>query len=75
MAMFDSQNGCCAVCGEQKGINTGKTFGSLHIDHDHLSGKIRGLLCYDCNLGLGRFKDSIERLLSAALYLERQCQK
>jgi hypothetical protein len=42
------------------------------IDHDHKNRRIRGLLCNKCNQALGGFRDSIELLLSAALYLERQ---
>lgn len=39
------------------------------VDHDHLSGKVRGLLCKQCNLGLGNFKDNKELLLNAIKYL------
>jgi hypothetical protein len=41
----------------------------LAIDHCHKTGKIRGLLCKNCNQGLGQFKDNIDLLLSAAKYL------
>lgn len=42
---------------------------SLSIDHNHQTGKVRGLLCHHCNVGLGHFKDNIELLNSALDYL------
>jgi hypothetical protein len=53
----------CAICG----IRTKK----LEIDHCHTSLRARGLLCGECNKGLGKFKDSPELLRTAADYLER----
>lgn len=44
---------------------------SLHIDHDHETGKVRALLCHACNKGLGQFGDSIERLEQAIVYLKQ----
>lgn len=44
---------------------------NLVIDHDHSTGLIRGLLCGNCNLGIGHFKDCKDKILNAALYLER----
>lgn len=61
--MLDAQNNRCAICFiEFDGIK-------FHIDHDHASGKVRGLLCRGCNWGLGNFKDSIEALTNAIDYL------
>ncbi len=62
--MLDEQSGGCAICGRQPG----KT--SLHIDHDHQSERIRGLLCVGCNNALGQFKDSKELLRRAASHLD-----
>lgn len=61
-----AQEGRCAICG---GLNVAGR--RLAVDHCHRSGKIRGLLCYKCNVGLGSFDDDLERLLLAALYLEK----
>lgn len=61
-AMLERQQGACAICG----ITSDKTF---HVDHCHTTGKIRGLLCSNCNTALGLFKDSIELLDKAKLYL------
>jgi hypothetical protein len=57
------QGGGCAVCGAKPGKS------SLHVDHDHKTGEIRGLLCFRCNGGLGQFKEQSTRLLRAADYL------
>lgn len=75
-AMLASQNGRCAVCFELP--PDGKF---LHVDHDHsccprkLSSCgtcVRGLLCLQCNNGLGRFSDDADRLRRAANYLEKK---
>lgn len=61
--LFHSQSGLCAIC--RKSVNH-KT---SHIDHDHESGKIRGLLCINCNHLLGQAKDSVLILERAIEYL------
>ena len=62
--MLKDQNGGCAICG--------KIFDrALDIDHCHRTGKIRGLLCNNCNQAVGRFQDSIENLKKAITYLEK----
>lgn len=50
--MFETQQGKCAICNEEP-----KTKRGLHVDHDHETGKVRGLLCHGCNVALGSFKD------------------
>ena len=63
--MFAEQRGCCAICGEHQ-----STFDkALAIDHDHVTGKVRGLLCILCNTALGKFKDDQNLLHSAIEYL------
>ena len=59
-----SQNGLCAICGKSDGR-------LLSADHDHATGKPRGLLCIKCNLTLGTAKDSPEILEAAAAYLRK----
>lgn len=68
--MFDSQDGRCAICKEpERRIGKdGKMF-PLCVDHDHVTGVIRKLLCGDCNTAIGLMKDSILRLQSAITYL------
>jgi len=60
------QDGCCAICGT-------KLYGdkTTHLDHDHITGKLRGILCWNCNGGLGNFMDDTERLKAAIVYLEK----
>lgn len=68
-AMLVSQENCCAICASPyPGVN----FSVFPVDHDHATGEVRGLLCNDCNLGLQRFKDSPELLMTAAAYLLTQ---
>jgi hypothetical protein len=65
--LFEFQKGCCAICRKhQSQLNV-----SLAVDHDHANGNIRGLLCFNCNSGLGRFKDNTDLLINAIKYLTR----
>lgn len=65
-AILEEQDGKCAICG----TSDPRGQGVFHIDHNHVTGKVRGLLCCDCNTGIGSLKDSPEVLLSALNYLE-----
>lgn len=64
--MLSAQENLCAVCGGERFKVTER---DLHVDHDHETGMVRGLLCSNCNIGLGHFQDSPDILLSAATYL------
>lgn len=59
------QKGKCAIC---SGNNKGRNF---HVDHDHETGKTRGLLCNSCNIGLGMMKDNPEILKNAIKYIRK----
>jgi hypothetical protein len=62
--LFVNQNGLCAIC--KAPVVIGK---KLVVDHCHKTGKIRGLLCYNCNNGIGNFRDNVNILSSAIKYL------
>lgn len=66
--MLWSQGGVCAICGTDT-IGRGHKY--FHVDHDHKTGSVRGLLCDLCNRGLGYFKDSPAFLERAADYLKK----
>jgi hypothetical protein len=69
--MLATQGGVCAICGCEPRRRKGQRDVLLHVDHDHATGKVRGLLCFNCNGGLGKFKDTPEHLIRAAEYLRR----
>ena len=63
--LFIKQIGVCAICKQESNKKT------LAVDHDHSTGIIRGLLCNNCNLGIGLLKDT-KNLQSAIFYLGRE---
>jgi len=62
--LFKNQEGKCPICKTELKEE-------IHIDHDHLTGQVRGVLCGKCNKGLGQFNDNIESLTNAIKYLSR----
>lgn len=68
--LLKKQGGSCAICKKSVGhISCHGVRAKLSVDHNHETGKIRGLLCGKCNRGLGWFSDSIKTLYSAIRYL------
>lgn len=61
-AMLVEQDGKCLICERSE---------PEHVDHDHETGKVRGILCFNCNQGLGNFRDDIRSLIRAVNYLMR----
>lgn len=59
----------CAICHRPE-----SEVGTLHLDHDHTTGKVRGFLCGSCNRGIGYLQDSPEILTAAAAYLTRDAR-
>ena len=67
---LSKQNNVCAICKQPETAVIRNKVIAMPVDHDHLTGKARGLLCTKCNRGLGLFADKVENLKSAVLYLE-----
>jgi hypothetical protein len=65
--MLKAQSGCCKICGTDKPTGKWKVFA---VDHCHITNKVRGLLCNECNRGMGLLRDSSELLRKAADYLD-----
>jgi len=63
--IMDRQNGCCAICKRsQEELNR-----RMAVDHNHTTGQIRGLLCSNCNTGIGNLRDNVALLEEAIKYL------
>lgn len=58
---YKNQTGCCEICGDTE---------KLAVDHSHVTGEVRGVLCLRCNVGLGQFRDNTAFLKLAITYLE-----
>lgn len=66
--MFEAQGKRCAVCGTYK---NGKSNYRFCVDHDHKTGKIRGVLCIKCNVLIGQSDDNVQTLQNAIDYLSK----
>jgi len=71
--MFADQDGVCVICQktETRVDHRTKTISRLAVDHDHNTGKVRGLLCHACNVALGLFKDDRQLMQRASEYLRQ----
>jgi|SaaInlStandDraft_2_1057019.scaffolds.fasta_scaffold116004_2 hypothetical protein len=69
--LLEEQNNKCAICDITQDEHYIKTKRSLHVDHDHNTGQVRGLLCNPCNRGIGYLKDTYKTVQRAAEYLLR----
>lgn len=69
--MFSKQNGLCFICGnpEERGLRRDDSL-NLAVDHNHTTGKVRKLLCNNCNRGLGAFRDNIAVMERAIQYIK-----
>lgn len=64
--LLEDHRHCCAVCFSRD---------ALCVDHDHVTGEVRGILCNGCNLGLGHFGHIPERIDRAAAYIRSPREK
>lgn len=64
LEMIDVRNSQCDICKE--------VMVKPNVDHCHSTGRIRGMLCWNCNTGLGKFRDNIDYLNNAIAYLEEK---
>jgi hypothetical protein len=65
--IFQKQKGKCAICGKHQA----EFKVALAVDHNHITNEVRGLLCCNCNMGIGRLQDNVEILNNAISYLKR----
>jgi len=63
--MFDGQAGCCALCG----VHQSELKKALAVDHCHVTGKVCGLLCHNCNAAIGLLKEDADLIMRAADYV------
>lgn len=63
--LFEKQGGQCAICSKTQER-------TLHVDHCHSSGRVRGLLCQKCNMAIGLLHDSVDLLKKAVKYLNKK---
>ena len=61
---LEEQDGVCAICNQPQILNR-----RLSVDHEHETGKVRGLLCLNCNSALALFRESTDRMHAAIFYL------
>jgi hypothetical protein len=66
--LYNEQNGCCKICNKHQM----EFKHNLSIDHCHKTNEIRGLLCVNCNHGLGKFQDNVTFLENAIKYLNKK---
>lgn len=64
---FEEQKGCCDICG----VHQMNFKHALAVDHNHTTGKVRGLLCGPCNTAIGKLKEDKKLFLAAIAYLEK----
>ena len=70
--MYKEQDGLCAICGKPETVrNHSHVISALAVDHNHETGRVRGLLCSNCNKGIGNLKEDETILLNAIEYLKK----
>lgn len=69
--MLTEQQLVCGICKNPETCRKDGSTRTLSVDHDHLTGKVRGLLCHRCNAGLGYFRDNIDYLSAAIEWITK----
>lgn len=69
--LFEVQNGLCAICNQKEEAKKQYGVKRLSVDHCHSTGKVRGLLCYNCNFAIGFFRDNSEVMEQAIKYIKK----
>lgn len=69
LELLEQQGGCCPICGASLNIGEGV------IDHNHKTGQVRGILCVNCNTGLGKLGDSVSSLTKALVYIKHDYER
>lgn len=72
LQMLDDQSGVCAICGQEESRQVNGTPTLLCVDHNHNTGKVRGLLCHSCNTALGMLREDIDNFKAAIDYLQKE---
>lgn len=70
--MLERQEGLCAICREPETLTMKGMIAALAVDHDPETNRVRGLLCFDCNTGVGKLGHDPERLAAAIAYLRTE---
>lgn len=73
--LLEAQNNCCAICKKELSFSAVDKSDKPHIDHCHITGIVRGILCLQCNTGIGMFGDSSNLLSEAKSYLDNQRER
>lgn len=69
-ALYEKQHGKCLICGRHfEEVSTNRTKTAC-VDHDHKTGVVRGLLCWNCNVAIGKLDDNPDTVLNAYKYLK-----
>lgn len=71
LALFEKANGKCEICEKSLSLLVDKEKETAYVDHDHVTQKVRGILCRVCNVALGHFRDSKLHLEKAIKYLDK----
>lgn len=69
--LYRIQNGVCAICQRPERRDARGVLEPLCVDHSHLTGRVRGLLCHHCNTAIGKLKDNVDLMRRAIAYLQQ----